>query len=218
VTAADARPDQVRPRIAARAAVGANPTSDGTVLAGASAASTFAATLNGGLRPVAAPRPAAGSPTTAAIDAALVAVAVAGPSSASSPMPATRPFVRATPAPATANSGTRDAEEIADAAEAPVGVVQVAAAATAAPRIPTTTSVGKAATVQNALNLRRLNLIGVYGAASNRRALVRLPSGKFQKVKVGDRVDGGRVAAIDGNALRYIKGGRNVVLEMPRDG
>lgn len=90
-----------------------------------------------------------------------------------------------------------------------------AAAAAAAPRIPTTASVARRATVSNAINLRKLNLIGVYGTASNRRALVRLPSGRYKKVQVGDRIDGGRVIAIGESQLQYQKSGRNLTLKMP---
>jgi len=95
-------------------------------------------------------------------------------------------------------------------------VQKVAAAATVAPRIPSQASVAKQATVRNAINLRRVNLIGVYGKPSNRRALVRLSSGRYKKVKVGDRIDGGRVSAISDSELRYQKNGRNVTLKMPR--
>ncbi|UWQ35021.1 hypothetical protein K3555_13755 [Leisingera sp. M527] len=91
-----------------------------------------------------------------------------------------------------------------------------AAAAAAAPRIPTAASVARRATVSNAINLRKLNLIGVYGTASDRRALVRLPSGRYKKVQVGDRIDGGRVIAIGESRLQYQKGGRNRTLEMPK--
>jgi hypothetical protein len=99
--------------------------------------------------------------------------------------------------------------------EEPVQVASVAPR-TVQPSIPSSTSVAKAATVRNAINLRQINLIGVYGTSSNRRALVRLPSGGYRKVKVGDRLDGGRVAAIGDSELRYTKGGRNVTLKMPR--
>jgi hypothetical protein len=61
-----------------------------------------------------------------------------------------------------------------------------------------------------------LNLIGVYGKPSDRRALVRLGNGRYQKVVVGDRIDGGRVSAIGDNELRYTKRGRDLVLKMPR--
>ena len=96
--------------------------------------------------------------------------------------------------------------------------VQVAAVAprTVAPSIPSSTSVAKQATVRNAINLRQVNLIGVYGKPSSRRALVRLSNGRYQKVKVGDRIDGGTVAAIGDAELRYTKSGRNVTLTMPQ--
>ena len=85
-----------------------------------------------------------------------------------------------------------------------------------APSIPTTASVARNATQENAINLRKVNLIGVYGASNDRRALVRLSSGRYKKVEVGDRIDGGKVAAISNSELRYVKGGRTIVLKMPR--
>lgn len=98
---------------------------------------------------------------------------------------------------------------------------RVASAATIAPRavtpkIPSKASVAKAATTRNAINLRDVNLIGVYGKPSNRRALIRLSNGRYKKVVVGDRVDGGVVSAIGEGELRYTKRGRNLVLKMPR--
>lgn len=85
-----------------------------------------------------------------------------------------------------------------------------------APEIPTSSSVAKQATVENAMQMRQINLIGVYGKPSSRRALIRLPNGQFKKVEVGDSLDGGRVAAIGERELRYIKSGRNLTLKMPR--
>lgn len=94
-------------------------------------------------------------------------------------------------------------------------VVAAVAPRTVTPRIPSSASVARQATVNNAINLRRVNLIGVYGTPSNRRALVRLPSGRYKKVKVGDSIDGGRISAIGDSELRYQKGGRNLVLKIP---
>lgn len=91
-----------------------------------------------------------------------------------------------------------------------------AAAAAPAPSIPTTASVARRATVNGAINLRKVNLIGVYGTASNRSALIRLPSGRYKKVQVGDRIDGGRIIAIGDGQLQYQKGGRNRTLTMPK--
>lgn len=82
--------------------------------------------------------------------------------------------------------------------------------------IPTTASVARQATVENAIRLNRVNLVGVYGVPSDRRALIRLPSGRYVKVKVGDRVDGGTVAQIGDTELIYRKGGRLVSLELPK--
>lgn len=103
----------------------------------------------------------------------------------------------------------------------PAEVTQVASAAavaprTVAPKIPSSASVSRSATVKNAINLRKVNLIGVYGKPSNRRALVRLGNGRYKKVVVGDRIDGGRVSAIGDSELRYVKSGRNVILKMPK--
>ncbi len=93
--------------------------------------------------------------------------------------------------------------------------VAVVAPRTVTPKIPSSASVAREATLQNAIRLNRINLIGVYGKPSERRALVRLPSGRYEKVKVGDRLDGGKVSAIGDSELRYQKRGRNVVLKMP---
>lgn len=87
---------------------------------------------------------------------------------------------------------------------------------TVAPSAPTRASVARLATTKNAINLRRTSLIGVYGSPSKRRALVRLSNGRYVKVKVGQRVDGGKVAAIGQSELRYVKGGRTIVLRMPK--
>ena len=88
-------------------------------------------------------------------------------------------------------------------------------AAPAAPRIPSRANVAREATIEDALPLGSLNLIGVYGSANNRRALVRLPTGRFVKLKVGDRLDGGQVAQIGSDRLLYQKGSRTLALEMP---
>lgn len=86
---------------------------------------------------------------------------------------------------------------------------------TVKPSVPSSASVARQATLDNAINLRKINLIGVYGTPANRRALVRLPSGRYKKIKVGDRIDGGRVLAIGDSELRYQKGGRSKVLKIP---
>lgn len=86
----------------------------------------------------------------------------------------------------------------------------------AAPKIPTKASVAKQATFKNAINLAKMNLIGVYGTQSNRYALIRQANGNFKKVKVGDSIDGGKIAAITASEVRYSKRGKMVALAMPK--
>jgi hypothetical protein len=92
----------------------------------------------------------------------------------------------------------------------------VARSSRASPTGPVSSSVARAATDNNAIALGRVSLVGVFGSASNRRALVRMPNGRFKKVSVGDSFDGGRVAAISASSLRYTKSGRTVTLDMPQ--
>ncbi|WP_120635164.1 hypothetical protein [Ruegeria sp. EL01] len=131
------------------------------------------------------------------------------------PRPKTRPagiaaIVASATKPSPSNLGSTAAVDQNSSAVAPVQPKTVS------PKIPTTASVARQATIDRAINLRRLNLIGVYGTPANRRALVRLPSGRYKKLKVGDRIDGGRVVAIGDSELRYQKKGRNVTITMPR--
>ena len=100
------------------------------------------------------------------------------------------------------------------------------AAAAAAPAAPVAASrqtlraspnsVARAATDDNAIRLNQVNLIGVYGQPSSRRALIRLGNGRYVKVQVGDRLDRGRVTAIGENQVSYQRGNRSIVLRMPR--
>jgi hypothetical protein len=85
-----------------------------------------------------------------------------------------------------------------------------------APRIPTRANVAKQATYKNAINLSKTNLIGVYGTDQKRYALIRSSSGRYSKVRVGDRLDGGVVAAITRSELRYKKRGKILTLAMPK--
>jgi type IV pilus biogenesis protein PilP len=83
------------------------------------------------------------------------------------------------------------------------------------PSLPENASVATESTVNGALNLNRINLIGVFGTTSDRSALVRMPGGKVVRVQVGDTLDGGRIAAIGEDNLYYVKNGQNVQLRMP---
>lgn len=85
----------------------------------------------------------------------------------------------------------------------------------AAPSGSIPTSVASAATLESAIKLRDINLIGVYGQPNNRRALVRLGNGRYVKVEIGSSLDGGRVSAIGDNALNYVKRGKTYALQLP---
>lgn len=84
------------------------------------------------------------------------------------------------------------------------------------PTAESAAAIAREATVANVLPLGKVALVGVYGAPDQRSALVRLPSGKYVKLKVGDSLDGGRVAAIGTGELHYQKGSRTLTLTMPR--
>ena len=84
---------------------------------------------------------------------------------------------------------------------------------------PTATSrktVTRSATRKNVVNLRNINVIGITGTTRLRNALVRLPNGQVVKVRIGDRLDGGRVTDISSKTLTYAKSGRSITLDMPR--
>ena len=83
-----------------------------------------------------------------------------------------------------------------------------------APKVPTSASVAKQATVKNGIQLGEMNLIGLYGSSNSRRALIRMANGKFVKVGVGDRLDGGKVTAIGDGQLTYQKGSRSYTLKL----
>ena len=80
---------------------------------------------------------------------------------------------------------------------------------------PVPGGVARAATQEDVIRLRQINLIGVYGRPNARRALVRLSNGRYVRVEVGSALDGGQVTAIGDNALNYVKRGRTYALELP---
>jgi type IV pilus biogenesis protein PilP len=87
---------------------------------------------------------------------------------------------------------------------------------TSKPSAPTAVNVQKEATERSGFSKRRMSLIGVYGSSSNRRALVRLPSGRYVKVKPGQKLSGWKVSAIGESSIRITKGNRNEVLRLPK--
>jgi type IV pilus biogenesis protein PilP len=101
--------------------------------------------------------------------------------------------------------------------------VQVAAISPASARGTSIASPGtspvniqKEATEKTGLHKRRMLLIGVFGTPATRRAMLRMPSGRFVTVKPGQKISGWRVAAIGESSVRITKGSRNQVLRMPK--
>lgn len=92
------------------------------------------------------------------------------------------------------------------------------AAAPVAPQnyAPVPGGVARAATQDNVIRLRDVNLIGVYGQANARRALVRLGNGQYIRVQVGSELNGGQVTAIGENALNYVVRGTTYALQIPQ--
>ncbi len=60
-----------------------------------------------------------------------------------------------------------------------------------------------------------LALIGVFGNASGRHALVQLPNGETQRVRKGDQVQGVQVTAIASDAVHLRSQGRDAVIRLP---
>ncbi|MCA3436772.1 MAG: hypothetical protein INF48_05560 [Rhodobacter sp.] len=153
-------------------------------------------------------KPAARPAQASAAGEAAVSVAAAD----ASLVPDTGTLAPAVPAPEPQPVlAARPAEDDPEAAE-----IDEPEIASAAPSAPTRASVAKQATYRNSINLSKINLIGVYGSSSNRYAMVRQANGRFVTVAVGDRVDGGRVAAISERELHYVKNGTTHKLAMPK--
>lgn len=74
---------------------------------------------------------------------------------------------------------------------------------------------GAAATQTVGFSRNSVSLIGIFGGGDDRHALVRLPGGRMQRVRAGDRLQGARVAAIGKDSLQLSGGGKNAVLTMP---
>lgn len=109
----------------------------------------------------------------------------------------------------------RQAAQPTQTASAPAAAPAPVAAAPVAPQnyAPVPGGVARAATEDNAINLREINLIGIYGRPSAPRALVRLSNGRYEHVEVGSALDGGQVTAIGDGVLNYVKRGRTISLQ-----
>lgn len=107
---------------------------------------------------------------------------------------------------------------------APLLASASAAASTSAPALPpepqtvslpSSASVQRAATIENALNMREVALIGIYGTADDRRALIRLASGRYIRLTLGETFSGGwRIIAMDETSVRVQKGNRTEILRV----
>lgn len=87
-------------------------------------------------------------------------------------------------------------------------------AASALSKGTTSASVSKAATEKRAMDMGRTTVIGIIGAGKASRALIRLRNGKIVTVRLGDRIDGGRINSIGNGRLTYVKGGRTHELHL----
>lgn len=72
------------------------------------------------------------------------------------------------------------------------------------------------ATQPGAIDLDRMALIGIFGTDTDRRALVRLASGRIEKVVPGGRLGGATVVTIDKAGLLLLSGGNERRLDMPK--
>lgn len=177
------------------------------------------------------PRPAAIAAATAAAPAETQATAVATASRyaiVTSRRPTARPdgmnaAVEAALAAALAEPEAAPAAEQATAESDPAPAeasaeIDEPEPESAAPDIPTQANVAREATVANAIDLGEMSLIGITGAPASRLALVRTSKGRILRVKVGDKLDGGKVAAIGDGELAYVKKGKTYVLKMTKKG
>lgn len=187
---------------------------------------------NGAIRPQARPALPAGANTASEVDAVLGGIALATPDPratgsafavAASLRPTSRPAnfdrvvaaVRSSQQPAAAPEPAPSAGAIA-AAPAPEPRVQAAAPVAPQNYEPVPGGVARAATQDSVIRLREINLIGVFGQPSARRALVRMGNGQLIRVQVGSELDGGQVTAIGENALNYVKRGTTYGLQIPQ--
>jgi Tfp pilus assembly protein PilP len=201
--AADSRFASLRPQARPTTVLAAGEAArQATAAATLSASAATADTSNSPLAVAISRKPAARPRDMSRAVEAAIAVAMKTPAPAAEPEPAPAPekvaskaAIRAEPAPVEAD-----------------GEPEVAASNR---KTPLKTTVAKQATFKNAINLSKINLIGVYGTQSKRYALVRQANGRYKKVRVGDNIDGGRVAAITATEVRYQKGSRLISLALP---
>jgi type IV pilus biogenesis protein PilP len=182
-----------------------------TDIAAARATTTAQAPGANVLRPLV--RPAAEVQAAAAVQTPTLETAAAVQATADRPNPIVNPTAQAVAQSERPDSRPRNMARILARATA-ANERAAGQVASVAPSGPTGSAVAQNATLENAMNLRDVNLIGIYGSSNDRRALVRLGNGRYVRLTVGDQLDGGRVTAISAGALSYTKRGRAITLEV----
>lgn len=116
-----------------------------------------------------------------------------------------------------ASSAANAARIMALATSRPRVVAPVVPADPQSVSLPTSASVARSATIENAINLRKTNLLGIFGTADNRTALIRLSGGRNIRVQLGQSFSGWTVVAITENTVRIRKRSREEILRMPAE-
>lgn len=217
----DARHAAMKPKArpaAVAAAAAARRVQDEAVADAAASAARAEAEAAAAAMASASPQAVATSRRPKARTAAAIAAAVASAQAAAAPAAVDSSAVEAALAEAQTAPEPEPAAAPAPEPEPPPAEVDEPEPLDGIATLPTTRTVAKKSTYANAIDLGEVNLIGVYGSSSNRRALVRMPNGRFVKVQVGDRLDGGKVAAIGDSELRYVKKGRTITLKIMKNG
>ncbi len=109
------------------------------------------------------------------------------------------------------------AAPVRQAAVAPVRQQVVVRKAPAAAPKPSAALAASAAAATERVGLSRggVSLIGVFGGASGRHALLRMPNGAVERVSPGDNVQGIQVADVGTDSVRLRGGGRDTLLRLP---
>ena len=71
---------------------------------------------------------------------------------------------------------------------------------------PTGRGLANVATLKGAITLDRASLLGVFGTAKNRRALLRMSDGRMKRVSQGEVIDGWVISRIQATSMRMTRG------------
>lgn len=128
---------------------------------------------------------------------------------------AQQPTIRHTAAPRPVAARTVTAPKPAAAPQRQVTARRAVVPQPAAARQPAAAPARSTVRTRTGLQSNRMSLVGVFGATNNRRALVRMPSGRVHRVRAGDQVEGVRVASVSSDSVHMTGRGTNVVLALP---